>query len=524
MKFYQLVLFVGFGALLAACAHDEERSFQAEIPLEIQIVDAGLTAGARATTDVNYVTKFEAGDRVGLYAVKEGVVVGGVENLPLSYTDAGTWAPAEPLQYNGLLDGATFYAYYPYAEESLFDAANADPFAGKIAAWTVAEDISTEELFAANDLMIGSSQALLENGRYSMTLELAHCLSMLVVELPSTQYTFTNSEPVLPSYTVAAVNPTFTVVAGETEQVVKPLYVAEQANYRMLVKAATPCSMVGRFEVSGKKQKYTITFAEGIAAGTYEPYVVDGGVSEKNMALKVGDYFCADGSIVAYEQGVAAPANAVGVVYQLGTTDGIKAAKPECAHAMVYALARTKRGTAEGVTDNTAYGDDAYLSIWSKQQAVSDDDALNWAYNNNLAVDSGKFRGNEKVANGYEMTTAWLSLPLINEKDVLQIMRATHAGAVAVPTGTTGWFIPSLFEAKQLNGLVDQLNPALEAAGGEKMWTGADNTVDKFIGYWTSTMRARNAVFGYITTADDSGDKVGYVTNTKGYYRFALAF
>lgn len=526
MKICKLLLVAALGLMMTVCANDDEQAFTTELPIEFNIFDGGVAPSSRATTDLNYITQFVDGDQIGLYAVKEGAIVRGIENLPLTYA-SGRWSAAEPLMYSDELVGATFYAYYPYAAESLFDATAADPFAAKLAAWTVAEDISSEELFAANDLMTGSAEALLSEGRYTMTLGLKHLLSMIVVELPSTKYTFTNTTPTLSDYTVAAANPTFTVVTGDVEQTVKPLYVAEKSNYRLLVKAATPCSMVGRFEVGGKPHKYTIPFAEGIAAGTYEPFVVDGGVSEKSMELKVGDYFCADGSIASYEAGATAPANAVGVVYQLGTTDGIKAAKPACTHAMVYALTRAARGTAEGVEDPNDYKDDAYLTVWSTQSA-SGTNRDTWAIDRGMAGADGKLNSSDdkSVTNGYELTTIWLNLPLIEEKDLVQLLRATHAAATPVPTNTTGWFVPSILETQNLNGMADVLNPVLTAAGGEALWTGCDTEVNaadsKFIGYWTSTLRRGDAVLGYKPDAEK--EIVAYTSTRKGYFRFALAF
>lgn len=526
MKFSNLFSALLIGLLFVACSHDDTDNFKCDIPFEIQIVDLGQEPLSRAATDVNYQTTFTNGDQVGLYAVKAGAIVGGIENTPLTYAD-GKWTPAEPLRYSSDYEGATFYAYFPYDEESLFDPTQGDPFAEKVAQWSIATDLSSEELFAANDLMTGSAEALLSSGRYSMTIGLSHRLGMLVLELPSVEYRFTNSDVALEPYLVAAGNPSFAQLQEENELAVEPLFVAENSTYRLLVNPDQPYTMVGRFEIGGKRQKYTIALTEGVAAGSYAHYEVDGGISTKEFELNVGDYFCADGSLADYVEGTAAPSNVVGVIYQLGTTEGIQAGHPACTHAMVYAIHRTERGVAEGVTDNTNYGDDPYLSIWSKEVASSDDV---WGDFYGLAGADGQVHSEDdrSVANGYEMTSIWLTLPLITDgdkqKDFVQIMRATHACAETVPANTTGWFLPSIYEVKQLNGLVDLLNPSLAAASGEAMWTGVESsTDDKFIGYWTSTLRRRDAVLGYNPSLE-STDQTAYLTNRKGYYRFALAF
>ncbi|MBQ3070528.1 MAG: fimbrillin family protein [Tidjanibacter sp.] len=547
MKAYQLFLtaFALVATLFVSCSQEEPVApVGAEMPIQITISDAGILS-TRALTDSEYKTHFETGDAVGLYAVKEGAVVNNIANVRLSYAD-GMWTPAEPILYTTELEGVTYWAYYPYAAESEFDAAAENPFAGKIAAWTIGSDLSTQELYAASDLMTGSAVATLDNGRYTMDLKLHHRMGMLVVELPSTKYTFTNTEPALEPYMVAAANPAFTVVAGESEQSIVPYYDATTAGYRILLKPETTCSMKGRFEVAGKGQKYTIEFANGVAAGTYELFTVDGGVKEQSLELKVGDYFCADGTIVSYQVGATAPSNAVGVVCQLGTTEGIQAALPHCSHAVVYALKRTERATTEGVNDKTDYKDDAYLSIWSTEAPTSAIDL--WAADYGLIGEDNKYNSSDdtKVANGYEMTTAWLSLPLITDKvttkvtdeetgevtevesevqkDVLQIMRATLAGAVAVPSNTTGWWIPSIYECQLLQEQSEVLNASLEGVG-EVLWSDYNSEVnaadDKFAGYWTSTLRRRDAMIGYMPEGDA---KVAYLTNRKGYYRFALAF
>ena len=113
--------------LLWGCSSDEpgidplppERGEKIKFAIEI----ANNPLKTRVATDSDFKSSFEAGDKIGLFAVKREVnntsatlqASGNfIHNAELTCQDDGTWKTAEDLYYAG--EGAVldFYAYYPY--------------------------------------------------------------------------------------------------------------------------------------------------------------------------------------------------------------------------------------------------------------------------------------------------------------------------------------------------------------------------------------------------------------------------
>ena len=173
MKLYQyafatLLLLGGLSSV--SCSKEETSARDSHYVLEIDLTDSGIAMG-RATTDAAYATRFSEGDRAGLYAVKAGVICNGIENRSMTYTD-GAWQLDEEVLYSGQLEGATFYAYYPYNATSNFTPADTDPFAGKVTTWEPAPEQTSATAYTESDLMTGSAAAVLGGGRYTLSIQM----------------------------------------------------------------------------------------------------------------------------------------------------------------------------------------------------------------------------------------------------------------------------------------------------------------------------------------------------------------
>ena len=142
----------------------------------------------RTETD-GYKTTFKAGDKIGLFAIKNNVIVDDVNNMKLTYTVAedGTtrWSlPTDSKIY--YYEGVTYIAYSPYKERitinpsqstssivsSLVDNENLQP----------TTDQSDATKYAASDLMIATASANAENiDKVTLTLNFEHQFSLLLM-------------------------------------------------------------------------------------------------------------------------------------------------------------------------------------------------------------------------------------------------------------------------------------------------------------------------------------------------------
>lgn len=279
--------------LIAACSQDENitLSNNDKNKILINITDKAIynSSKTRATTDETYKTTFENEDQIGLFAVKNGEIAGSINNVCLIYNKThDVWIPANgSLFYSSELEGATYYAYYPYKEEvsNSFKASIENPFAEIISNWKIGANMSGSE-YTQYDLMTGSAEAELSGKNYSLNLTLEHQMAMVVIQLPSTTYEFTNQGTTIAPYNIPAANPTFKLTKGESENIeVQPYYEPSTDKYRLLINPTTTYKINGTF-ISSENKQYEIAIT-GIEKGTYAPYTVDGGTKKIQHELKI---------------------------------------------------------------------------------------------------------------------------------------------------------------------------------------------------------------------------------------------
>lgn len=519
MKSYKLIqralLFVG--SLVAfSCSQSEEVTTTPGTEsaiISINAVDAGILNNnpTRALTDKDYRTTFVAGDKIGLFAVKDDAVVSTVNNIPLTYNGTSfTMSTGTSLAYDEAQQGATYYAYYPYkADLENFTPSATDPFAAVISNWSIGSDL--DENYTKYDLMTGSAVAAEAGKGYTLNFELNHRLSLAVVELPSVTYKFTNTD--MSDYNVPLSNPAFTVTEGAGAAVSTVAYYDTDGGlYRLLVKPETAYTIEGSFDKGGSTKTYTINIT-GIAASKYANYTVDGGAQELSYTLQVGDYFCADGSLVSKDE--TAPGNCIGVVYRVGTTDAIKTDHSSCDHALVYAVKRVadaaKWGSQPGNKSDAWYGDGTAYAFESEGTTIR----------------------------GYEDTKIWMSIEKVTVTEtgkepaevavngVMKGILADYRQNNTLPVATTDWYVPSYSELKHLEEVKDVVNASLNSASGEELWKDSDidESTQKPVTsvYWTSTIRSKTAVVIYHPGI--TANTAGYFNGSPGhFYRFSFGF
>jgi len=504
-KYIQTALLWVSGFVAVSCSQEEEFMAPNESGVfAISVIDSGVHSNdpkSRAVTDGEFKTTFVAGDQMGIYAVKENQVLETVENVCLTY-DGSKWTVAGggSLTYDSSQEGALYYAYYPYkADLAGFDATQVDPFETVVTNWVIGNDLEGDK-YTVNDLMTSSGTTATGSGqKFELDLTLTHRMGLVVVELPAVTYTFTNEG--MSPYTVGSSGIGFSI--NNTAKV--PFYDQANAQYRLLIHPATELTIHGEFTNGGKK-KYEITIEDGgLPAGKYAYYRIDGGSSSSTPVqhtLKMGDYFCADGSLVSVDH--PAPANVVGIVYNIGTTDAIKADYPLCNHGLVYAVKRVEGEAAK----------------WSVAQPTADWYGTGTPYN---------FEYVTNVIRGYEDTKIWMNIEdgEVADRDINSVMKSTLANyrtSTQLPSFTTGWYLPSYKELVDLQTHAGTINSSLTAASGDVLWVDAvtsDTAINNQL-YWSSTVRRRDAVILY--HPDKAANFPGYMRDYTGFYRYSFGF
>ena len=126
--------------------------------LRVSVQDRGFSGSRAAEEDLT--TVFTEGDKIGLYAVKDGAIVPGIDNVcyqAVEAPDGIAWvSTGDETLYD--VEGITYYAYYPYTEnlEGSVDLSATDEdafFADVVSNWTVLEDQYDYADYTASDLM-----------------------------------------------------------------------------------------------------------------------------------------------------------------------------------------------------------------------------------------------------------------------------------------------------------------------------------------------------------------------------------
>lgn len=528
-KFLSTVLLLAAMVAWSSCSNEDE---SLPIPsgtggLVINVYDAGMenvdSSVSRAVTDLNYNTTFEIGDCIGLFAVKDNSILSDINNLKVEYTKEG-WRPVTELQYDGILKEATYYAYYPYVQGLNISSVESDFFATLVSGWDLKTDQSTKVNYTASDLMTSSGSTVVKSdkGEFMIQLNMSHRMSLAVVSLPGTEYKFTNPELQGVSY---AVKPSGDVAfyrgTIENSNLIKP-YRAGDGTYRMVVKPGESPDIVG---VIGNT-KYEIK--KSIATGKYKRFMVDGGSQVKEYELKVGDYYCADGNLVSREA-ADIPDDCIGIVYYVGNPqpsilykdnetlgaeeakDALKRDYPNCVHGLVYAVKRANptvsRFTSSSKFDYTGtFQGNAELSaayLWGQESKAPTYNCI-LGYNNTEVL--------RVIENAVDMFTNLDS----------------HVNAFPAPTISSGWYLPSLEEMRVIFENNDIINALLANISGESLWVsedGYDVSNAAYLGYWTSTCRAKGYMYGSHNNNGVFAPRDGKSTKDgRGYFRFSLAF
>lgn len=305
-----------------------------------------------------------AGDKIGVFAVKNGVIVTGINNLCLTATFSNggiTWTDASghpPLN----IPGATYYAYYPYQSVLTGDlvpnADNADLFfENVISNWTPDPDQSTYAKHTAQDLMVAKGTVKDKSLSFSMQ----HKMALIVIELPRTKYKLSTDN-----------NYTWIADAPDTKFKDFTPYRMNDGTYHYLVKPNTNDSLSGSYTNNVTKEW---SFSSFVSAGNYQVFQVDGGNNttiDVTYTLAVGDFYMKDGSLLAgstAELSAEQQAACIGVVYCVDkdfiTTKSTAKTIKDYTHGLVVALKNAGNSNWEGASRTATRYKVAYPSMSS---------------------------------------------------------------------------------------------------------------------------------------------------------------
>lgn len=496
--------------LLVSCGQDGDGySVDNGAELKFQLFDANVTR--TATDGQSMVTIFEQADRAGLYAVRGGQVI--LNNIPLTFSVNGFWEASEAITASEELNGAQFYAYYPYNEETVFDASVANPFQAMLTVGKPASKQNTKADYEAADLMVTTAATV---GQYNtVSLALQHQRALVCVELPNSSYIFSNAgmEP----YVLAKSENVQFALNGTA---VQPYFDEPSQSYRFIVEPGQEGMLSVTFTNNGQERTFETTQLSQLQRGQYAKYVVDGGAVLVNTTLQVGDYYLADGRIVSKDTPAEqVPDNVVGVVFKLGTTEALRSANSSWSHGIVVGLGevRGKWGTNSSTnSEQNAAG----WRYWYRDYGLADQGSTNATalIEDNMAEE------------GYETSKAWRAVPEPLEIGgiTLDYTSEMNANVDSWVEGhplpaviCSGWYIPSLRDLQHLEAESDVMSQQLTAAGGsDLLWN-----LGKTDRYWSCNVRGSGSNWCYVGRAASLGDRYkGVACNGNSYYRFLFAF
>lgn len=500
------------GLLAASCSQEETAGTTTFRNIKVNVSDAGMInehGNSRATTE-GVSTTFDNGDEIGVYAVSNGTVVPGYDNLKLTKSAEG---------WNGFPEGATFpadtrfYAYYPYTASPAFSVDNT--FSDLIKNWNPV----TAASYTAGDLMTTLAPATLtktDDLNATIDLQLSHAMSMIEVTVKSGEtvtYDFTNEGLADYTVTTGGGEPSFTF-GGTT-------YTSTGAvgtnTYRLLVNP----QISGTLSVSVDGKNYAPKEDLSVQAGTYYTMTVGNskGETTESYTLQVGDYFLSDGKLVSRDATLTEEQKALvaGVVYYVGDptptalygssyadyTDALKIEHPSSVHGLVYAVDGLDMAGSWG----TEMASDAFLNLYQQSKGI-------------LAECSSSNVGskNHRIL-GYDNTATFRYL---NKSDatVYSQMLESLAARTDAPARTSGWFIPSYGDMYEI---ISETNAAVIAGSfsntGRTLWEPGKIYMTSSP-YFDSKKKYQKKMYGY----DGTSLNTYKLDETPHVLRPALAF
>ena len=446
------------------------------------------------TQDGNTAT-FNTGDAIGIFIVKDGAIIDGVNNMKFTYQAAtadveARWTPPAGSQIY-YYAGATYIAYFPYTNGVTIDPSQstADIIVSlsNNALLQPVADQSTAASYAASDLMTASGTPVTgsTDAETILTLNFTHSYCQLTVV------------PRIAKGCIAPVGGGFTYRAGSKAPVpdvnvrdvvingVPAYHVTADESYRVIVKPTSASSqMQGSYTSEEAAMVFTSdVYADGFAAGNSyrvnsdSPFAVEG--QDGTRPLAPGDFvFHGTNGIEVY------PGN--------GVPEGDKI--PDYAQAIGIVVTCDKsRMTDKACSDNS----------WNHAYVMGLEDCgseLNWgpswSSDEDVLPNMTRANGAENDMNGYAETEAMLAeraskgdLGNYDTFKAINDYRTSNPVPSDLSDKRSPWFIPSVGQwfdvMANLCGRspktfrVDDSENWIDSDYGTEMWNKINNQLNK---------------------------------------------
>lgn len=265
-----------------------------------------LDGTATRASENLYKTEFTNGDQIGITAMKDGKIVDGVNNICFTYnasTKKWTSTAGSPALY--YYQDVTYLAYYPYGtamSDKMSEQAIIDAF-------TPQADQSTYANYTASDLMTGTGTVSVINGKPTLTFQLAHRMSLLVI-YPRGQHYQTSD-----GYDFYAPPKDITTLqVGAMTAVYQP----GDCTFRAIVTPGTVNVTINYITTEDVTLKYTDSVTT--TSGKYSKMLLTPASPVLSYVISVGDYFFFDGGLLPATATFAEvnKKNCIGLVFKVG--------------------------------------------------------------------------------------------------------------------------------------------------------------------------------------------------------------
>ena len=550
MKIYSYIsaLLIAGIASFSSCSQEEDvkemNGDNSSSGLQISVSDGGYfdtTPGTRAI-EKGYATEFTEGDEIGIFGVDANGIVENINNRKCMMTADGNWKiDGEQIKYNGAeFKQMKFYAYYPYDVNVKFNVTEGDPFAEYISEWTLGNDQSGEK-YTKYDLMTSSSSAVVDNRfKGEINFKMQHCMALAVLKMPNLVYNFINSDVTIDDYELPITNASFKLNNKE----VTPYYQKSTGAYRFLVKPGEEFKIEGSY--TGVKEM-TCTATAKLNEGTAKVYTVSD-TNKKEYTLSIGDYYCADGSIVSKDI-ESVPDNVIGIVCYVGNpqpsvthpqnyteaNDALRRDYAKCKHGLVLALNNAINAKAPVISNadytvSNQFHQNKDLGITYGDWFSADEEWKSKFDNCNTANSSTVPETRYPAFMGYN-NTVLLTMCYEGKGDqkvcnIAYDFINAYRVAVEVPAVATSWYLPSVTCWNQVAKNLGTINGSLNKIAGADQMVSSTINDKKNAGtdhYWSSTQRNGSTQWvhgmgngNYALTGERAGNR--------GYFRMMLAF
>lgn len=469
---FKLSAMILAAAFVAGCSQNDELDVtpvENEGQLTIHATASDFVSSDADTRIINEGadTQFEAGDKIGIFAIRSTDNKLLVQNMPLEYAGADWTGNDNKVYY---YKNTSYVAYSPYDENlSIASADNQaslqeqikEHFTQKLKAAENDQSIAYPSL----DLMLASAEPtdIGNANTKSLSFDFKHQLALMEIEVPVKAYldtdkNFIYAEPFTKDFTLNGNSLTMYPLSIKTEGVA-----GEDAKayslFRFLVKPEMAYTLGGELKYGASIQLEEKTV--NLETGKYMKYTINAEGAESSYterAIAVGDYYYADGSICpgTNDGDNIIKENCIGIIFatdNVSVSNGMDGSKK---YTNGKVLALENYHTDEMIpTSNTSTS--SYYVIWGAH-TVENDDVI--AKAEGYDVFSGKLDGYAKTMDFASSVEA--------VQNVLKFGKESNTKYVA-PISSTGWYMPSIGE------LIEVFNAfAVSNEGGEYSLSATD--------------------------------------------------